>query len=225
MKNISKAKISLLRKREFTAIVMLMFLLVTNCAAISGGNIKLENYPEVKKGEVEKIDLSYENQTPRKYYGPNSIDSDNDFMEIVINSFKKNNIHEKTDELSKSKLCNVKVSTSVKWPIGLSCFINQYISGFTLAIIPYYCPEVYQTHATLISTSNNRILKEYDLKDKVHEVWSLFWALSWFVVNPTKYSNSDYPEEAKKTTEKTLSEALTRSILNDASNFEECQKK
>lgn len=75
---------------------------------------------------------------------------------------------------------------------------------------------------------NNRLtklLKAYELKDKVHEVWSSLWMLSWFVVNPNKYApNAEYPNDAKKIMEDKISEALTRSILNDASQFKECQK-
>ena len=49
--------------------------------------------------------------------------------------------------------------------------------------------------------------------------------LSWFVINPTKYApNAEHPKDAKKIVENNISEALTRSILNDASNFKECQK-
>ncbi len=75
---------------------------------------------------------------------------------------------------------------------------------------------------------NNRLtklLKTYELKDKVHEVWSSLWMLSWFVVNPNKYApNAEHPKDAKKIMEDKISEALTRSIINDASQFKECQK-
>lgn len=78
-----------------------------------------------------------------------------------------------------------------------------------------------------LDENNNlaKLLKTYELKDKVHEVWSSLWMLSWFVINPTKYApNAEHPKDAKKIVENTISEALVRQILNDAKSFPECQK-
>ena len=71
-----------------------------------------------------------------------------------------------------------------------------------------------------LDENNNlaKLLKTYELKDKVHEVWSLIWLL-----NPWSW-NEPTPETGRRIVENTISEALTRSILNDASNFKECQK-
>lgn len=66
------------------------------------------------------------------------------------------------------------------------------------------------------------LLKTYELKDKVHEVWSLLMILAGFVYKPLHELPSD--DYGKRITENNISESLTRSILNDASNFEECRK-
>ena len=74
-----------------------------------------------------------------------------------------------------------------------------------------------------------KLLKTYELKDKVHEYWSLIALLGEIfvaVIHPStiKNSNISTPERAKIDTENNISEALVRSILNDAKSFPECQK-
>jgi len=82
-----------------------------------------------------------------------------------------------------------------------------------------------------LDENNNlaKLLKTYELKDKVHEYWSLIALLGEIfvaVIHPStiKNSNISTPERAKIDTENNISEALTRSILNDAKSFPECQK-
>ena len=82
-----------------------------------------------------------------------------------------------------------------------------------------------------LDENNNlaKLLKTYELKDKVHEYWSLIALLGEIfvaVIHPStiKNSNISTPERAKIDTENTISEALVRSILNDAKSFPECQK-
>lgn len=79
---------------------------------------------------------------------------------------------------------------------------------------------------------NNRLaklLKTYELKDKVHEYWSLIALLGELVVvvvhpSTIRDSNISTPERAKQDTENVISEALVRQVLNDAATFEECKK-
>jgi hypothetical protein len=67
-----------------------------------------------------------------------------------------------------------------------------------------------------------KLLKTYELKDKVHEVWSSLMLLAAIPITPLRKLPT--PDAAKSQVENTISEALTRSILNDASSFEECKK-
>ncbi len=59
-------------------------------------------------------------------------------------------------------------------------------------------------------------------KDKVHEVWSSLFALA--AVPITSLRKTPTPYAAKAQVENTISEALVRQVLHDASTFEECQK-
>lgn len=69
-----------------------------------------------------------------------------------------------------------------------------------------------------------KLLKTYYLKDKVHEVWSLPWTL---LVDLPIYlisgKDKPTPESAKLIVSEKVSTALMRSVLNDASKFEECK--
>ncbi len=75
-----------------------------------------------------------------------------------------------------------------------------------------------------LDENNNlaKLLKTYELKDKVHEVWSLLMILAGFAIKSLHELPSD--DYGRRIVENTISEALVRSILNDASNFKECQK-
>lgn len=72
-----------------------------------------------------------------------------------------------------------------------------------------------------------KILKEYYFKDKAHEVWSSIMFLTAFTTVwtfPDMWSNMHTPEDANNKIQQTISEALTRSVIRDASQFSECQK-
>ncbi len=175
---------------------------------------------------------------------------------IVFALKTKNSLISRFDEKNKGG-CVIKISS--KKDLGF-CPITNLIVPFTLFTFPYYCQHIYKAKATLISypkdsqihgtiktsireakigdiflDENDRpakILKTYELKDKVHEIWSSLWMLSWLVVEPNKYSSIQnkylevgrHPDVAKTETENTISEALVRQVLHDASTFEECQK-
>jgi len=226
--------------------ITLITSICVGCAAIPGKNVKLENYPELK--EVDKnLGLSFE------YLNPDKLDEYHQFNQVIGNLFKKNSVRQ-SSELNKERGCSVKVHT--KNEIKEDGFCEPYfaVTFFTLFIVPFYCQEQYQANASLISypkdseihgtikTSINeaklgdifldennqpaKLLKTYELKDKVHEVWSSLWMLSWLVVEPNKYApNAEYPKDAEKIMKDKISEALVRQVLHDASTFEECRKK
>ena len=221
--------------------ILLITSICVSCAAIPGKKVKLENYPEIK--EVDKnLDINFEHLNPDK------LDEYHQFNQVIDNYFKENSVRQ-SSELSKQRGCSVKVHT--KNEIKEDGFCEPYfaVTFFTLFIVPFYCQEKYQANASLISypqdsqihgiikpsianakigdifldENNNpaKLLKTYELKDKVHEVWSLPWMLSWFIYNPKSVGS---PEGAKKLTENTISEALVRQVLHDASQFKECKK-
>ncbi len=201
--------------------LILTIILTSNCAGIPGKNVKLEDYPEINDEEVRKIDLTIKNST--RYITQdeikNSANLDYYFSLKAIDEFKKNKINKFNNVNSK---CALDLNFKVRNNFAPICFLNYYISGFTLTIIPYYCQQTYTAHATLISTQDNRILKTYDLKDKVHEVWSLLLLLAAIPIKSLR--DIPAPEGAKHQTETKLSTALTRQILRDAATFKECQK-
>ncbi len=221
-------------KKFLTRIIkaFLIIPLLTSCAGIPGDRIKLKDYPETEQKEIDGLDLSYriankpdwiKKYNPQKYTDSYENQVDDSYILAERISGKLDSGFRSTKEYSSTfKRCDAVISTKVYWPMPMTCFFHQYLSAFTLTIIPYYCQTVYEAKATLISTSDNRVLKEYYLKDKVHEVWSLLWFLATLPVD--SWGGGPTPEGAKKIVEQNISEALTRSILNDASNFKECQK-
>ena len=231
----------------------MMIYLLTSCAAIPANKIKLEKYPEIN-GEIKDLDLSFiEEKSPKK------LNEYHEFDDAVTQKLLKNLVQKKSEKSAPTK-CLIEISTKNETNSDGMCEPYFAVTFFTLFTVPYYCQHTYEAHATLISHPKDseisgailpsisgakpgdifldsddqpaKILKTYELKDKVHEVWSLLWMLSWLVVEPNKYSSIQnkyldvgrHPDVAKIDTENTLSEALTRSILHDASTFKECQK-
>lgn len=211
--------------------LFLITSLLTSCAGIPGEKIKLKNYPEVNGAEAKNLNLTFElkNRT-----GPNKI-LESKFIEFDIKQSQKN----------QKNGCKV-VSVIYAGNDLLTCpFITNIIAPFTLFTIPYYCQAKYQAKATLIHLSQSpildingnpiknpispnpieeKVLKEYYLEDKVHEVWSLFFIFGSFGIENKYIDVGRHPEDAKNEVEQTLSQALTRQILHDASQFPECIK-
>ncbi len=203
----------------FKRYIFVIFLL-SNCAGIPSNKIKLEKYPElITSDQIRNLDLSYETISFQLTEYQRKFNSDFTYKitSLLEKLLEKNDKHNK---LKTSSKCLVKISTTYEDQSYIGAGY-QAIATATLFILPYYMPYNYESKATLISTKNNRILKQYALKDKVHEVWSLIWAMSWFIYEP-KFAKT--PEGAKRITEHNISEALVRQILNDASTFEECKK-
>jgi hypothetical protein len=222
--------------------VSLIISFLTGCAAIPANKIKLENYPEIKKEEIKNLSLNYSTfkfEPDKKGY---------EFDKAIISEIDQG------VKVNGSSNCNIKISTMHSTPFPMLCIANYFIAGVTLFTIPYYCQHTYEARANLLSHPQDseiqgiiknsisqaklgeifldeknrpaKLLKTYELKDKVHEVWSLLWMLSWLVVEPNKYApNAEYPKDAYKIMEDKISEALVRQILNDAKTFPECAKK
>lgn len=223
--------------------IMLIISIFSGCAAIPGKNIKLENYPEIK-GDLKDLNLDF-----RYFNSVEKLDEYHQFDKIVGENLRKHSVQKSLEDHNHG--CTVKVST--KSEVKEDGFCEPYfaVTFFTLFIVPFYCQEKYQANASLISYSKEtetrgheiklsinqaklgdffldendrpaKLLKTYELKDKVHEIWSSLWMLSWFVVD--SWGKGPTPEKAKYETENTISEALVRQVIHDASQFEECKK-
>ena len=200
-----------------------MINILTNCASIPANKVKLSDYPEVKKEEIKNLDLSYTYYDFTKSSFKNSEDRfDKKLDKLGIKKYSEN----------QKNGCRVEASVSgdiVDSFWGCPIFTNI-IAPFTLFIVPLYCQKGFYGRAKIISTSNNKTLKEYYLKDKAHEYWSLIATLGELTVAliyPPAFKNSNIqtPESANAQIEQTISQSLTRQILNDAATFPECQKK
>jgi len=226
--------------------ILLIISFLSSCAAIPANKIKLENYKNFEQKDLEKLDLSYDVVVFEPYNGGI------DFNKVLTSKLEsKDQKILKTNNVKPTK-CIIKVSAMGDTPWARTCIANYFLAGFTLFAIPYYCQHIYEARANLIYypkdsevsgiikpslnqaklgeiflDENNRpakLLKTYELKDKVHEVWSLIWTLTWFAVDTKLYSNATSPEGATYKTQETISEALTRSIINDAIDHLECYK-
>ncbi len=214
---------SVLTKRNLskTTKLILIISLLNSCAGIPANKVKLSDYPRVESNAIKNLDITYE------YHDFVEKREEEDMAKIAITTEAKL-IKLGIKKRSEKQSAKCKIVTSMSSGVydfwGCPIFTNI-LSIPTLTIIPYYCQIGFRGGAVLIDTKTNKTLKTYELKDKVHEVWSSLWMLSWFIVNPNKYApNAEYPNDAKKIMEDKISEALTRSILNDASQFKECQK-
>ncbi len=252
--------------------MILVTSIINGCAGIPSGKVNLRNYPEINGDVFEKIDLGIIPIKPEmvevknkvyvsgckdgKCFSETRINSrlvqteDSVFTQKLEDNFRKK-ISQNT-RLKDNKLlaCRAVITGDVSYNYAPLCFLHQYISAFTLTIIPYYCQTVYQANASLISYPKEsqihgtiktsireakigdifldendhpaKLLKTYELKDKVHEFWSSLFALA--AVPITSLRKTPTPYAAKAQVENTISEALVRQVLHDANTFEECQK-
>lgn len=211
---------SALAKKNLSKAISLIFIIgfLSGCAGIPANKIKLSDYPDIKSNAVKNLDIAYEYHDfveKREGENPAKIDITTEAKLIKL-GIKKN---------SENQNAKCKILTSMSSGVydfwGCPIFTNI-ISIPTLTIIPYYCQIGFRGGAVLIDTKTNKVLKDYELKDKVHEVWSLLMILAGFAIKSLHELPSD--DYGRRIVENTISEALTRSILNDASNFKECQK-
>jgi hypothetical protein len=225
--------------------IFLITSFLSSCADIPANKIKLENYKNFEQKDLEKLDLSYRHDN---FYGV--LKDYQNFDSNFIEKYKSKGSFVKPLDKSSASACVIEVSSIKKMPLQNICIVNYVTSFVTLFTLPFYCQHIYEARANLIFypeeseiygniikpsinqaklgeiflDENNRpakLLKTYELKDKVHEVWSLIWMLSWFIYNPQSVGT---PEGAKRIVENNISEALTRSIINDAIDHLECYK-
>ncbi len=221
-----------------TLIITAVFFLVSSCAAIPANKIKVEDYPQIDPSNEIKISLKYE-----------TFKFEPDKKGYVFDSAALLKLNKNIKSDAKAS-CTIKISTMHSAPFPRVCIANYFLAGFTLFAIPYYCQHTYEIKSSLISypkdsqiygtiktsireaklgdiflDENDRpakLLKTYEIKDKVHEVWSLLMILAAIPIKSLRELPSD--ESGKRIVENNVSEALVRQIIHDASTFEECQK-
>ena len=217
-------------------ILISIIMLLGGCVFISSGNkIKLDRYPEIKQETLKELSLSYEligfnkegkeskrymQFLPLNVYGKKKLE--------VIKEFKK-------DPDTK---CTVRVSGKIREiHTGKIKDIYRNISGIALEIIPFFWINPNQAKSQLIYNKDNKILKEYSLKENLYELRSFFLVIP-ALFYPPWWDNTDnftmvdwggsqqsrmYRAHQGKIRHK-LSEALTRKIVSDAASFKECLK-
>lgn len=198
----------------------IIICLLSSCASIPSRKVDLKKIPEITSNDIKKIDLSYRYNELQQDI-PNYKKFDNHVgNKIRLGAYKINLYQE-----SKPTSCFIEISTNIHIPLVGVAVTNYIVSFATLFLVPSYRQTIYQAKVKLISKKDNKVLKTYELKDKIHEIWSSLWMLSWFVVKPSKYSpNAEHPKEAVKNMKNTISEALVRQVIHDANQFPECQK-
>ena len=237
---------------QLFAMLILIPSLVMGCAGIPGNKVNLSEIPEVKSKDIKSLNLSYYFESKDSEANKCEEGLECDFNRRFVDLFRSKNYGIELFDTTNPNGCVIKVSSKndVK---GLLLAPYAWASMLTLFIVPYYVPLDYEAKASLISypsesslleknisilsnqsqakpgdyffDESNRpakLLKAYELKDKVHEVWSSLWMISWFIVD--SWGKGPTPEGAKEIVERNISEALARSIINDASQFEECKK-
>jgi hypothetical protein len=153
--------------------IILIINLLSSCASIPGGNIKLENYPDIEKENIKDVNLNYEKEEfqPDKKGLSFTHEITSRIDKKLENTNKKNNKINTTN-------CSLKISTMHSAPFPRLCIANYFIAGFTLFTIPYYCQHIFEAKATLTDNKTGTILKSYYFKDKAHEVWSILWLIT-----------------------------------------------
>lgn len=204
-------------KNKFIKIIntVLIITLVSGCGAFTGNNVKLKDYP-AEDLEVKSLSLSYEDkivvnkEKNKRYY----------------NSFINSMFEEKYNVLNSKKInydtnCLIEFLPENELREGNICTPYFAVSFFTAFILPYYCNQKYEIKASLISQKDNKVLKEYHLKDRVHELWSFFWLFTL----PFDFSEKiNSPQSARYKVAEKLAKALTRQVIHDAKQFKECRK-
>jgi len=193
----------------------LVFLM--SCSGFQYNQIKIDDYADSQKNELSKLSISYQDNRCCMHLRGRNYESD------LQSSLKEKGVKKWPETNSK---CIIKLESRNRITF---CPITNIISPITLAIIPYYCRYKYQVNATLLTKNKNpnsqekyKILKEYQLSDRVDEVWSSLLFLAAVPITPLR--KIDTPDQAKSKTYTRISEAIVRQVLNDAKNFKECQK-
>jgi hypothetical protein len=195
--------------------LFLTISLLASCAGIPARMVKLDEY--VEEDFANDRSLSYRSD---KSYG--DLDSSHQFDGTVISDF---NLKIPRND-SSDKSCLIKFASKNGDQLDGICKPYFILSYFTLFTIPFYCQHSYEVKAVLMSqqkdpTTNitqNKVLKEYHLKDKLHEVWSLLW-----MFNPWSW-DEPASDSGKRIVERNISEAFVRQVIHDANSFEECKK-
>ena len=185
---------------------------LSSCASFSANKVNISDYPQISRFKVSKLSLVAEAKLSKNPKNSSFI-SDQNFFAVKI----ADEVNYSLNANSRTKLrrkCSATVETNIDL---VFCPMTNLISPLTLTVFPYYCQYSFESKATL-KTSSGKILKEYQLNDRAHEVW---WAglllMPWLWDAPAAPQGNDIPKE-------NIAKALTRQIIHDASKFQECRK-
>ena len=192
---------------------LLAFTALFSCASFPGNKVDPGSYLVPNKQELQNINLSFEQG---KYsYKKNEIS----FNWVIINELENYGV-DWTDSTNKPNTCEVEI-ISVTKEQSITAASYQYIASLTLFTIPYYQFHQYQAKATL-KTSSGKILKEYQLNDRAHEVWSI--VIPFLLPIPAVWDAQTEQGWGEEVVKRNIAKALTRQIIHDASKFQECRK-
>ena len=201
-----------------TLTLFAMLCFVVSCASIPGNNVRLEKYPSDENAGSLDLNYGYEWPYPSPYRQDDKENSE--FKQKIISKLEEKSSQIKESKSGKSAKCIVKIAARVRGGNFFTCPITNLISPLTLTIIPFYCQSIFEIHASLMSTKTNLTLATYDLKDKAHEIWSIFLLLG--IADKYQRDNENW---GSRVVENTLAEALVRQVIHDANQFQECKKR
>ena len=121
------------------------------------------------KTDTKNLDIGY------KYHESVKHDPDEEFNIKITNELESKGVYQTND---KPNNCIIEIFSKKSFS---NCWITNLISPLTLMIVPYYCKDIFEVNASIISTKDNKVLKEYYLKDEAHEIWSVLWLLGFAV--------------------------------------------
>ena len=183
---------------------ILSFIALSSCASFPGGNIKLKEYPEFNESQARALDFSW-----RVKGGFFASDFDKSGFNVSFSRSEKPN-----------NKCFADVLV-YDYNTLLGCPITNWIAPFTLFAFPLYCQQNFEAKATL-KTSSGKVLKEYQLNDRAHEVWSI--VIPFLLPIPAVWDAQTEEGWGEEVVKRNIAKALTRQIIHDASKFQECQK-
>ena len=194
-------------------LTIVIICLISGCASFQSGKVNVENYPAIDQIKVKNLNLSYY-QVPHDYKK-----NEKSLNYEVIKEFEKNDVL-RSSLPSVSNSCSIEVVSIKTTPFQNLCAANYIVSFFTLFSFPLYCQHNFEAKATL-KTPSGKILKEYQLNDRAHEVWSVLIPL--LLPIPAVWDAQTEKGWGDEVVKRNIAQALTRQIIHDASNFKECQ--
>lgn len=222
-------------------IISVSFLIsyLSGCIGIIGNKIKLEEESQNKitisslklKIAIDEVDKG---QTK---YNDKNIQKDLSKIDKLKNIFLTEEEIDKMHNLKISRkdfLIYPKTGCFVDiWLTSHDLFDENSISGTlygvfsfgTLTLFPYIITTINTVKAILVDVTSEKIIKEYQLKEKSYYIVTLNPLVLLFTLNNVTHSGSENSGQyAKQITQEKLIKVMQKKVTNDAFNFQECRK-